>query len=95
MTIRPNIWMKRRYASQPKRSLPVSATSPWSVSSFRPRFRTVSIIPGIENLAPERTLTRSGSAAFPKPLPVCASTSLTASSTSSQRPSGRRSPAEK
>ena len=40
------------------------------MSSFRPRLRTVSIIPGIENLAPERTLTRSGFAASPKPLPV-------------------------
>ncbi len=95
MTIRPNIWMKRRYASQPKRSLPVRAIRPWSVSSFKPRFSTVSIMPGIENFAPERTLTRSGSAALPKPLPVCVSTSLTASSTSSQSPSGRRSPAAK
>ena len=95
MTIRPNIWMNRRYASQPNRSLPVSAISPWSVSSFRPRLRTVSIIPGIENLAPERTLTRSGFDASPKPLPVRRSTSLTASRTSSQSPSGSRSPASK
>src|SRR5579883_1058378 len=33
--------------------------------SFIPRFRMVSIIPGIENLAPERTETRSGDSASP------------------------------
>ena len=60
MTIRPNIWMNRRYASQPKRSLPVRAIRPCSVCSLSPRLRTVSIIPGIENLAPERTETSSG-----------------------------------
>ena len=36
----------------------------------------MSIIPGIENLAPERTLTSSGLAGSPKPLPVRRSTSL-------------------
>ncbi len=95
MTIRPNIAMKRRYASQPNRSLPVSPTRPWSVSSLSPRFRTVSIIPGIENLAPERTLTRSGLAASPKPLPERSSTWRIAARTSSQRPSGSFSPAAK
>src|SRR5438046_10393458 len=39
----------------------VRAARPLVVSSFRPRFRTVSIIPGMENFAPERTLTSSGS----------------------------------
>ena len=55
----------------------------------------MSIIPGIENLAPERTETRSGLAGSPKPLPVRRSTSLTASRTSCQRPSGSCSPAAK
>ena len=95
MTIRPNIWMNRRYASQPKRSLPVSAIRPCSVSSLRPRLRTVSIIPGIENLAPERTETSSGFVASPNPLPDRRSTSRIASSTSSQRPAGSSLPAAK
>ena len=42
---------------RPSRSgaLPVSAMSPSRVCSLSPRLRTVSIMPGIENLAPERT----------------------------------------
>ena len=95
MTIRPNIWMNRRYASHPNRSLPVSATRPSRVSSLRPRLRTVSIIPGIENLAPERTETRSGFFGSPNPLPDRRSTSRIASSTSSQRPDGSALPAAK
>ncbi len=39
---------------------------------------TVSIIPGMENLAPERHDTSSGSAASPNVLPVRASTSASA-----------------
>ena len=39
-------------------------------SSFRPRLRIVSIIPGIETAAPERTDTSSGSSGSPKRLPV-------------------------
>ena len=79
--------MNRRYASQPKRSLPDSAMRPLSVSSLRPRLRTVSIIPGIENLAPERTETSSGLAGSPKPLPVRSlDLACTASSMSSHRP---------
>ena len=50
---------------------------PSRVCSLRPRLRTVSIMPGMENLAPERTDTRSGFAGSPKPLPEMASTSLT------------------
>ena len=46
-------------------------------------------MPGMENLAPERTETRSGLAGSPKPLPERASTSSTASRTSSQRPCGQ------
>ena len=45
-----------------------------SVASFRPRFRIVSIIPGIDTGAPERTLTSSGSAGSPKRRPTAAST---------------------
>jgi hypothetical protein len=48
----------------------VVAARPSTDSSFRPRLRTVSIIPGIENLAPERTLTSSGSFGSPIFLPM-------------------------
>ena len=56
-----------------------SAANPWSlvalarpaaVSSLRPRLRIVSIIPGIDTGAPERTLTSSGSAGSPKRRPT-------------------------
>ena len=44
--------------------------------SLRPRLRTVSIIPGIENGAPERTETSSGSSTSPSCLPIFASSAL-------------------
>ena len=46
---------------------------PATVSSLRPRSRIVSIIPGIEIAAPERTERSSGFAASPKPQPVARS----------------------
>ena len=60
-----------------------SASTLWS---FRPRFRIVSIMPGMENFAPERTLTSSGLSPLPSFWPwrfsswasaasICASTS--------------------
>ena len=52
-------------------------------------------MPGMENLAPERTLTSSGFSGLPKPLPVSASICATAALTSSHRPSGSVSPAAK
>ena len=42
------------------------APAPSTVSSLRPRLRMVSIMPGIEARAPERTETSSGLAASPK-----------------------------
>ena len=51
------------------RGLPVAAASPSTATSFRPRLRIVSIIPGIETAAPERTETSSGSEGSPKRLP--------------------------
>ena len=42
-------------------------------ASLRPRLRTVSIMPGIENLAPERTDTSSGSLGSPSLRPIVAS----------------------
>ncbi len=50
-------------------------------------------MPGMENLAPERTETRSGLLGSPKFLPVLASTAFSASRTSSQRPAGSCLPA--
>ena len=44
---------------------------PLAVSSFRPMLSTVSIMPGMENLAPERQETSSGLAGSPNFLPVC------------------------
>ena len=60
--------MKRRRQSSAKRS-PDAAARPGSVFVVRPRFRIVSIIPGIEERAPERTETSSGSFGSPKRLP--------------------------
>ena len=52
-------------------------------------------MPGIENLAPERTETSSGFFGSPKPLPERSSTSFMAPTTSSHRPAGRALPALK
>ena len=49
----------------------------------------MSIIPGIENLAPERTSTSSGLAGSPKPLPVALLDLAIAARTSSHRPVGQ------
>src|SRR4030095_4152538 len=54
---------------------------PCTVSSFRPRFRMVSIMPGIEARAPDRTDTRTGCSASPKRLPTAFSTRASASAT--------------
>ena len=43
--------------------------NPLTVSSFSPIFRTVSIIPGMENLAPERQETSNGLSRSPNFLP--------------------------
>ena len=91
MTIFPNICTNRRYESYAKRqSLSDCLARPWTESSFRPRLRTVSIIPGIENFAPERTETSSGSSESPRRLPMAFSRPWRCSSTSGSRPSGHR-----
>ena len=68
------------------------STSAWpgpaTERSFSPRFRTVSIMPGMENLAPRRTETSSGSASSPRRLPMAASSACRCVSTSSIRPAG-------
>ena len=84
----PNIWTNRRYESYANRSFWVWRARPCTDSSFSPRLRTVSIIPGIENGAPERTDTRSGSVPSPSRLPMSDSSAARAAATSSMRPSG-------
>jgi hypothetical protein len=59
-TMRPYMAMKRRYESYAKRSSSVTWARPFTLSSLSPRLRTVSIMPGIENLAPERTTRAAG-----------------------------------
>ena len=49
----------------------------------------MSIIPGIENLAPERTLTSSGSAASPSVRPIAFSNLATWAAISSVSPAGQ------
>ena len=83
ITTSPYIWMKRRYESQAKRSLLVLAARPATASSFRPRFRIVSIMPGIDARAPERTDSSSGSSLLPKRLPISRSSWATPAFTSS------------
>ena len=54
-------------------SPPVCSARPFTDPSLSPRFRTVSIIPGIENFAPDRTETSSGSLGSPSDLPMASS----------------------
>ena len=64
------------------------AANPCTLASFSPMFRTVSIIPGIENFAPDRTDTSSGSPGSPSVLPRAASSAARCSATSASNPSG-------
>ncbi len=52
--------------------------------------RTVSIIPGMENLAPDRTDTSSGSPDWPSFLPIVSSSTARCSLTSSESSVGSR-----
>ena len=73
-TVLPNIWINRRYESQANRSLPPACrASPATLASVRPTLRTVSIMPGIENLPPDRTETSNGSAGSPSRRPIASS----------------------
>ena len=88
-TIRPYMATNRRYESKANRSSSVCLASPSTDWSLSPRLRTVSIIPGIENLAPERTDTSSGSPGSPMRLPIAFSRRARALATSSVSPSGQ------
>ncbi len=81
-TTSPYIWTKRRYESQAKRGLPLSWAIASTASSFMPRLRIVSIMPGIDARAPERTERSSGICLSPNLRPVSVSILATAFSTS-------------
>ena len=68
-TTSPYISRKRRRQSSAKRSPDARREALARVVDVRPRFRIVSIIPGIEERAPDRTETSSGSLGSPKRLP--------------------------
>ena len=52
--------MNLRYESHENRGFFVCSAKPSTVFSFNPKFKIVSIIPGIEIAAPERTETNNG-----------------------------------
>ena len=82
-TTSPYICTKRRYESHAKRSFPVLRANPATTSSFKPKLRIVSIIPGIEARAPERTETNKGFSTSPNFDFINSSTPLIDFSTSS------------
>ena len=63
---------------------------PCTLASVNPTLRTVSIIPGIENFAPERTETSNGSSGSPSFLPRASSSAARWSAISASNPSGAR-----
>jgi hypothetical protein len=65
------------------------AARPAVVASLSPRLRIVSIIPGIDTGAPDRTLTRSGLSGSPKRWPTPSSTCAMWARSSMSRPSGQ------
>ncbi len=75
--------LNRRRVSRANSAL-LAEVSARSTASFIPRSRMVSIIPGMEWVAPERTLTSSGCGPRPNVHDVSASSQLMPSSTSSQ-----------
>ena len=81
-TTSPYICTKRRYESQANRGLPVRLATASTAWSFMPRLRMVSIMPGIEARAPERTDTSSGISLSPNFMPVSFSMFFIALSTS-------------
>ncbi len=80
---------KRAWQSAANAASPEAAASPASVAAFRPRLRIVSIMPGIDRGAPDRTLTSSGSIADPKPRPTFRSSAAICARSSSVSPAGQ------
>ena len=89
------ICTKRRCESAAKRGVPDASASPRGERGFSPRFRIVSIIPGIDTGEPERTETRSGSSGSPRRLPQRSSSAARCLDTCSSRPSGHVPPASR
>ncbi len=92
-TTSPYISTKRRRQSKAKRS-PERRARPATVREVRPRLRIVSIIPGMEERAPERTETRSGFSGSPNRLSVSCS-SLSSADSTSPRIASSEAPREK
>ena len=88
IAVEPYIIMKRRYASKAKRRFAVFFAKPSTDLSVKPRFKIVSIIPGIETGAPERTETKSGSLGSPSFLPALFSSFCKFSFTDRSKPAG-------
>ncbi len=82
-TTSPYICTNLLYESQANLGFPVFFAKPSTATSFNPKFNTVSIIPGIETLAPDLTETNRGFSLSPNFAPIISSTCLTAVSTSS------------
>jgi hypothetical protein len=70
------------------RSLRVFAANPSTVLVVRPTFNTVSIMPGMEALAPDRTETSSGRSGSPNPIPIDRSTRFSDFNAASHMPGG-------
>src|SRR4029450_5288519 len=81
MTTSPYICRKRRYESQANRALFVFFATISTTLSFIPRFRMVSIIPGMESRAPDRTDTSKGRSSSPNFFPTEFSTFGSAAAT--------------
>ena len=87
-TVLPNIAIRRRYESRANRASPEISVSPCTEASFNPTLRTVSIIPGIENFAPDRTDTSSGSSGSPNCRPIWSSNARNARVTCTRNSGG-------
>mmetsp|Transcript_2018 Transcript_2018/g.8394 ORF Transcript_2018/g.8394 Transcript_2018/m.8394 type:complete len:222 (-) Transcript_2018:411-1076(-) len=73
ITTSPYMSRNRRYESNANFS-PAFFARPSTTSSFKPRFSTVSIMPGMETAAPERTDSKSGFSGSPSVFPMHRST---------------------
>ena len=80
--------MNRRYESHANFSFPELLARLSATAGVIPTFKTVSIIPGIECFAPDRTETRSGEFRLPSFLPTIFSKLLKALCTCSDKSVG-------
>jgi hypothetical protein len=80
----------RATTSATNRLSPVAVPSATAAARFRPRFRIVSIMPGMEIGAPDRTDSSNGTGPPPKTLPVANSNPASRARISRVSPSGSR-----